>query len=121
MVPPVRQIDGGRASHGLESNFLFGNNFAAPSNHVLNAADLSLFSALSGYWANFAATGDPADAGSPVRWPRFVRIDEGAGSDRYLVLDTTIGEASFLRDEYCNFWDHYFFRSLTGTVPASRP
>jgi para-nitrobenzyl esterase len=120
----VAAIDGGRASHGLESNFLFGNNFVAggnvPSNHVLNANDLTLFSAMSGYWARFAERGDPNDPGSPVQWPRFVS-DGSASSDRHLVLDTTIGIGSFLRDEYCNFWEHYFFRSLAGAVPASQP
>jgi len=111
----VDTLSGARSIHGLESNFLFGNNFGPPSNHVLNAADQALFSAMSEYWARFAAAGNP-NAGSVEQWPRFIQT-----SARYLVLDTSSGEASHLRDQYCNFWDHYFLRSLLGTVPASQP
>ena len=45
--------------HGLDRNFVFGNNFGPPSNYVLNADDLALFGAISGYWTRFAATGNP--------------------------------------------------------------
>lgn len=118
----VAVLDGGRAGHGLESNFLFGNDFGPrESNYVLNAADLSLFSTMSTYWSEFAHRGDPNDGGLPA-WPRFISAGgEGAPTDRHLVLDTTIGEGSFIRDQYCNFWDHYFLRSIAGTVPAARP
>lgn len=115
----VATLSGGRAIHGLETNFLFGNNLGAPSNHVLTAADLALFGAMSGYWERFAASGDPNARGDAVSWPRFTR-GKFTLSDRYLVLDTTIREASHLRDEYCNFWDRYFFRSLIGIVPAAQ-
>jgi para-nitrobenzyl esterase len=111
----VDELSDGRSIHGLEPNFLFGNNFGPPSNHVLNVVDQTLFSTMSEYWARFAATGNP-NAGSDFEWPRFDRT-----SARYLVLDATIGEANHLREEYCNFWDHYSFRSLLGAVPASRP
>jgi para-nitrobenzyl esterase len=111
----VATLSEGRSIHGIETNFLFGNNFGAPSNHVLNAADQALFSAMGEYWARFAATGNP-NAGSDTQWPGFTR-----SSAQYLVLDTSSGPSSHLREEYCNFWEHYYFRSLLGTVPASRP
>lgn len=111
----VETLSDGRSIHGLELNFLFGNNFGPPSNHALNAADQALFSAMSEYWARFAATGNP-NPGSVEQWPRFRH-----SSARHIVLNTSIGEASRLRDQYCNFWDHYYFRSLLGAVPASRP
>ncbi len=44
----IDAVTPGRAFHGLESNLLFGNNFGAPSNHVLTTADLALFRAMSG-------------------------------------------------------------------------
>ena len=43
----VDDVTPGRAFHGLESNFLFGNNFGPPSNHVLTHGELSLFGSMS--------------------------------------------------------------------------
>jgi para-nitrobenzyl esterase len=111
----VDELSEGRSIHGIESNFLFGNNFGAPSNHVFNAVDQALFSTMSERWARFAGTGNP-NTGSDLEWPRFDRA-----SARYLVLDATVGEANHLRDQYCNFWEQYFVRSVGGAVPASRP
>lgn len=122
----VDEVTPGRALHGLESNLLFGNNFAAPSNHVLTAADVALFGSMSTYWRQFVETGTPNYPGNPVQWPAF-RPQPSYGSepadpsrsDRYLVLDRTIAEASYLRDAQCNFWESFFFRSVLGSVPAS--
>jgi carboxylesterase type B len=111
----VEMLAGGRSIHGIETNFLFGNSFGPPSNHTFDAADQTLFTTMSEYWARFAATGNPS-AGSDVQWPRFDRV-----SGQYLVLDTSAGPSTHLRAEYCNFWEHYFFRSVIGVVPASRP
>ena len=117
----VEDVAPGRVIHGLESNLLFGNSFGAPSNHVLTAADLALFSSMSGYWRRFAETGSPSARGDTGRWPVFTLPAKFSISDRYLVLDSTVSEANHLRDLPCNFWERYFFRSLVGTVPASRP
>jgi para-nitrobenzyl esterase len=115
----VDAVTPGRAFHGLESNLLFGNNFGAPSNHVLTTADLALFRAMSGYWRRFADTGNPNTPGEAVRWRPF-RVDRyPILSDRYLLLDETIVEANRLRDRQCAFWDRFYFRSLLGDVPAS--
>lgn len=115
----IDAVTPGRAFHGLESNLLFGNNFGAPSNHVLTGADLELFRAMSGYWRRFADTGNPNAPGEAVRWPLF-RVDRyPILSDRYLVLDDIIKEANRLHDRECNFWDRFYFRSVIGPVPAS--
>ena len=116
----------GRAFHGLDTNLLFGNNFVAPSNHVLTAADLALFGSMSTYWRQFAETGTPNHADNPIQWPAF-RPQPSYGSapvdpdrsDRYLILDQRIGEASYLRDAQCNFWESFYFRSVLGAVPAA--
>lgn len=121
----VEDVAPGRAIHGLETNFLFGNNFGAPSNHVLTAADLALFRTMSRYWRRFAETGSPKAGGArgevPSRWPLFTRDKFRGLSDRHLVLDSTVGEGHHLREPQCNFWERHFFRSLLGAVPASRP
>jgi len=50
----VDAVNPGRAVHGLEPNLLFGNNYGPPTPHVLNAADLVIFDAMSTYWRRFA-------------------------------------------------------------------
>ena len=67
----VDPVNPGRAFHGLDSNLLFGNNFGAPSNHVLTPADLVVFEAMSTFWRRFMETGDPNPRGVPVQWPPY--------------------------------------------------
>jgi para-nitrobenzyl esterase len=108
----------GRVIHGMETNLVFGNNFAAPANHVLTAADLGLFRTISGYWGRFAGTGNPTAQGV-ARWPLF-RIDRyPILSDRFVVLDDSVTDANRFRERQCNVWDRFYFRSVVGTVPAS--
>lgn len=115
----IDAVTPGRAFHGLETNLVFGNNFGAPSNHVLTAADLGLFQAMSGFWGRFADTGSPTASGDVVRWPLF-RVDRyPILSDRFVVLDDTVSDANRFRDRQCNFWDRFYFRSVIGAVPAA--
>jgi para-nitrobenzyl esterase len=114
----VDAVTPGRAFHGLETNLVFGNNFGAPSNYVLTAADLGLFRTISGYWGRFADTGNPTAPGV-ARWPLF-RVDRyPILSDRFVVLDNAVTDANRFRERQCNFWDRFYFRSVIGTVPAS--
>ena len=114
----VDAVTPGRAFHGLETNLVFGNNFGAPSNYVLTAADLGLFRTISGYWGRFADTGNPTAQGV-ARWPLF-RVDRyPILSDRFVVLDDAVTDANRFRERQCNFWDRFYFRSVIGTVPAS--
>lgn len=114
-----------RVAHGMDVNFVFGNNFAPPLfvNYVLTAPDLALSHAISGYWTRFAATGNPnSDDPSVVHWPAFKHpTGLGQGADRYVVFDAAITGASRLGGTRCEFWEPYFFRSVTGAVPASTP
>lgn len=110
--------------HGLDRNFVFGNNFAAPSNYVLNAVDLALFRAIAGYWTRFAASGNPnTDDESVVHWPAFKHPSgEGRGSNKYLVLDWPVREDKRPREAQCDFWEPFFLRSISGgPVPAGHP
>jgi carboxylesterase type B len=118
----VDAVTPGRAFHGLESNLVFGNNFGAPSNHVLNAQDVALFRTVSTYWRQFAETGRPNAPGNPVPWPLFRPLPPDADSslqDRYLRFDRLLTEDSYLRDSQCNFWEPFFFRTVVGAVPAA--
>jgi para-nitrobenzyl esterase len=114
----LAEIALGRAVHGLESNLLFGNNFAVTPNlgitapRALNAADLLLFEVMSALWRYFMERGDPNPPGAPVRWPLY------RPGDNYFVLSDRLGAAMSLRDQQCNFWEPFFFRSVIGAVPA---
>jgi hypothetical protein len=79
--------------------------------------------AISGYWTRFAATGSPnIDDDTVVHWPAFKHpAGGGHGADKYLTLDLSIAEGLRLREGQCDFWEPYFFRSVTGAVPASTP
>ncbi|MGQ0737316.1 MAG: carboxylesterase/lipase family protein, partial [Acidobacteriota bacterium] len=127
---PLEGVAGGRAIHGLESNFLFGNTLAAnpnlgiPSARALTAADLVVYDVMSTYWRRFAATGDPNPRGQPVQWPPYrpgpydSPVDPSQ-SDRYFTFGDRLGVNTYLRDQQCNFWESFFFRSVLGVVPAA--
>ena len=111
--------------HGVESNILFGNNYAPavfPS-YVLNAGDLTLHARMAGYWARFAATGNPnRDGDSFFSWPRFTRPSgDGRGTDKYLIIASEIGEGTRLREAQCDFFEPLFLRSVLGGMPAATP
>jgi para-nitrobenzyl esterase len=123
-----REIDAvvaDRVAHGMDVNFVFGNNYGPPlfPAFALTGTDLALSQAISGYWTRFAATGNPnSDDPSIVHWPAFKHPSgQGRGADKHLVLDSTIEEGMRLREAQCDFWDAYFFRSVTGAVPAAAP
>ncbi|MGQ0732132.1 MAG: carboxylesterase/lipase family protein [Acidobacteriota bacterium] len=120
----VGAVNRDRAFHGLDVTLVFGNNFGAPSNHVLTPADLVVFDAMSTYWRRFMETGDPNPRGAPVQWPPY-RPDPAQGpvdltrSDAYFTFGDRLGVNTYLRDQQCNFWESFFFRSVIGAVPAA--
>ena len=110
-------------NHGFESNVLFGNNYVPPifPAHMLTAADLTLHAVMAGYWARFAATGDPGGL-AEQRWTRYGEPVGRRGARRdHLILDSNVRRGDDLREEACDFWDEFFLRSMLASAPASTP
>lgn len=91
------------AVHGIELPFVFGTFDAIPTAtgqpYQPTAADLALSSAMQGYWARFARTGDPA--GTPA-W------SAATAGEPALVLDTAIAVQAGIRRDACDFWRPYY-------------
>jgi para-nitrobenzyl esterase len=81
------------AAHGLELRYLF-HSFARP----MPAADEQLARDIEGYWARFAATGDPNGNGATL-WPTY------GASDPFLQLDAPSMAGAGVRTAHCDFWD----------------
>jgi para-nitrobenzyl esterase len=108
----------GHVIHGVEANILFGNAFATPvfaANHALTAADFALHGEMAGYWARFAATGNPNGAGA-LEWPEYRKNHEG-----HIVFDAVLSTGTNLREPACEFWSPYFLESMVFGVPAVAP
>ena len=89
---------GGRALgafHTGEIPFVFGSDMGWQN----GPHDLALRNAISRYWVQFAATGNPNRHGLP-RWPRYE-----PASDRYLELGDTIRFGSRLRQRQYDLLD----------------
>jgi para-nitrobenzyl esterase len=114
----------GHVIHGVEGNILFGNNYTAPlPSYTLNEVDRTLHRQMAGYWARFAASGNPNRGDDlSLSWPFFRRPNGlGRGNDKYLALSSTIGEGARLREAECDFFEPLFLRSVLGAVPAVTP
>jgi para-nitrobenzyl esterase len=101
--------------HGVETNIIFGNNYAPPSfpAHVLNATDLALHAIMAGYWTRFAATGDPNNE-QVLEWPVYRKNHEG-----HIIFDAVTTTDENLGGGTCDFWSNFFFRSMLIDVPAA--
>jgi parallel beta-helix repeat protein len=107
--------------HGLDRNFVFGNNFGPPSNYALNADDLALFGTISSYWTRFAVTGNPNGDDTP-QWPAFKHpTGLGRGTSKHIALDWPVREDERLRETQCDFWEPHFLDSVVGSLPAAHP
>jgi para-nitrobenzyl esterase len=110
--------------HGVESNIVFGNNYAPPQfpNRPLDEADLALHAQMAGYWTRFAWTGNPnVDDDRVVHWPAFKHpTGIGRGADKYIVFDSVVREGLRPGEAACDFFAPFFFRSMLGGIPASQ-
>jgi para-nitrobenzyl esterase len=85
------------AFHAVELPYVFGTTDLFAWLGVIRQVDTDLSATIRGYWTRFAATGDPNGGGAPV-WPKY---DEA--SDSHLRLGETIGSASGLYKDACDF------------------
>jgi para-nitrobenzyl esterase len=83
--------------HTLELFFLFRT--LGSFNYPVSAQDDSVSTTLQTYWGDFAATGRPDDATSPV-WPQ-----NDAQGDGYLEIGATTQAKQGLHTSLCDFWD----------------
>jgi len=89
-------LDSGVASsfgawHGLELLFVFRHLEIA--GYVPSAGERALSDAMAGFWARFAATGDPG-------WPAY-----DPATDRTQRLDDPLAVEDGIRTAQCDFWD----------------
>lgn len=115
----------GHVIHGLDVNFVFGNNFVPPQfqPYALSADDVAFAAAMGGYWSRFAATRNPnVEDEAVIPWPEFKHPSgRGNGADKYLRIGSPIEDTLRFANERCDVWDRLFLRSITGAVPAARP
>jgi para-nitrobenzyl esterase len=95
------------AFHGLELAFLFGvlDFSAGTGRYRPGPGDLAVSAAMQGYWARFAADGDP-NGGGAAAWPAY-----DAERDPSMVLAPEPNVIDGLRAEQCGFWDNLGGRS----------
>jgi len=93
-------VMGGKAGafHGAELVYLFPSVFASRG-LVYTDDDRALAQLMVGYWARFAATGDPNGSAAPA-WPRYT-----ADADQHLAIDLVPSVGSQLRRAQCDTWD----------------
>jgi para-nitrobenzyl esterase len=88
--------------HASDVPFLyrnFDNNLILGSPYTPTAAELELSATMIGYWARFAATGNPNGGGAPF-WPEFEHDAED-----HLLLDIPLVSGTNFHAAGCDFWD----------------
>ncbi len=98
-IPPGPNADKYRAYHASEIQYVFGNlNPTRPWEDM----DHKVSEAMSSYWVNFAATGNPNGKGL-VKWPAY-----DAKSDPSMVFGDTIGVQRDVNKAGLDFFDKFF-------------
>lgn len=88
------------ATHGAETSYVFNN--LAPANLSWTDLDRKVADALSSYWVNFAASGDPNGKGLPA-WPAY-----GKNNNRAMVLGDKIEVGPEPDKARLDFFDAYY-------------
>ena len=99
-TPPAESLQEYGAYHGAEVMYAF-DNLGADDDADYGEADHQLRDQLSGYWLNFARTGDPNEAGLPV-WLTFSEAPE-----HVMEIGTPSGMTARPRPEAIDYWMRY--------------
>jgi para-nitrobenzyl esterase len=97
-VPPGLGADKNRAYHAAEIAYVFGN---LNNRRPWEDADRQLSAAMSSYWANFAATGNPNGKGLP-KWPAYT-----AAKDESIIFGDTITVQPNVNKTTLDFFDRF--------------
>jgi para-nitrobenzyl esterase len=87
--------------HTTDLGYLFNNDNDA---HALSGRHAALSRMISGYWAAFAAGGDPnasGDGAAGISWRRFTRDDRAVLS----ISDASVMRSDFAEEHKCSFWE----------------
>ena len=98
-VPPITQSETLGSHHGAEIVYVIGNFHLA--SFAPQPEDERLAEAMSGYWVNFATTGDPNGAGLP-EWPAY-----DVKSEAFMEFGDTIQPGDHLLERECDFFESY--------------
>ncbi len=96
-LPPVSFRYG--SAHASELQFLW-DEFAHPRPDQLSGAERTLAGDMTGYWTQFAATGDP-NGGTNPHWPVFAATADDVEG---LVTPAPAPFRTFAKDHQCGFW-----------------
>jgi para-nitrobenzyl esterase len=103
-VPPGPNSDRYRAYHASEIQYVFGN---LTPNRPWQDADHKVSEAMSSYWVNFAATGNPNGKGL-MKWPSY-----DAKSDPSMVFGDSIDVQHDVNKAGLDFFDRFFAAEKT--------
>jgi para-nitrobenzyl esterase len=98
-VPPIAQRDTLGSHHGAEIVYVIGNFHLA--SFTPEPEDERLAEKMSGYWVNFATTGDPNGVGLP-EWPAYDNENEW-----FMEFGDEIRAGNHLLENECDFFERY--------------
>lgn len=90
------------AFHGIDMAYVF-RSFGYFGDTTPTSTELAISDAVIGYWARFAATGDPNGPGA-VNWPQFDAV-----TDPFLALGPVIGSGTGLHTDNCDYWESVLY------------
>jgi para-nitrobenzyl esterase len=103
--PPIPDSESYGSYHGAEIVYVIGNFHLASFKQ--QEADKRLAETMSGYWINFAKTGNPNGEGLP-EWPAY-----DSKNEYYMEFGDTIQTGQHLLKERCDFFYKYYTAKRT--------